>query len=81
MHDNSETGSSVQNLLSDAWNAQVPDPIVVKAAAHKAVLASAKGALRSRSMHAELVFNLAGSKHVGHSAFAVAFSPGATLLL
>ena len=51
---------------------QVPDTIIVKAAAQKAVLANAKGALRSRSMHAELVFNLSGSKHVGGSSLAVA---------
>ena len=51
---------------------QVPDTIIVKAAAQKAVLANAKGALRSRSMHAELVFNLSGSKHVGGLSLAVA---------
>ena len=53
---------------------QVPDAILVKAAAQKAVLANAKGALRSRSMHAELVFNLSGSKHVSDFSLAVASS-------
>ena len=60
---------------------QVPDTIIVKAAAQKAVLANAKGALRSRSMHAELVFNLSGSKHVGRSSPAVASSASGVLML
>ena len=60
---------------------QVPDTIIVKAAAQKAVLANAKGALRSRSMHAELVFNLSGSKHVGGLSLAVASSVFDVLIL
>ena len=43
---------------------QVPDVLVVKAAAQKALFAHLRGTLRSRSMHAELVFSVAGSKHV-----------------
>lgn len=44
---------------------QVSDLIVIKAAAQKALWASLRNTLRSRSMHAELVFSVAGSKHVG----------------
>ena len=43
---------------------QVPDLLVVRAAAQKAFVASLRRALRTRSLHAELVYNLAGSKHV-----------------
>ena len=41
--------------------------LVVKAAAQKALFANLRGTLRSRSMHAELVFSVAGSKHVSSS--------------
>lgn len=44
--------------------ALVPDPLVLHAAAYKALAAQARGGLRTRSLHAELVFNLSGSKHV-----------------
>ena len=43
---------------------QVADAVVVKAAAQKALFADLRGTLRSKSMHAELVFSIAGSKHV-----------------
>ncbi|CAL5225601.1 g8452 [Coccomyxa viridis] len=45
----------------------VPDVLVLKAAAQKAFFANLRGTLRSRSMHAELVFFVAGSKHVGEA--------------
>lgn len=44
--------------------ALVPDALVLRAAATKALLAAQRGALRCKSPHAELVFNLSGSKHV-----------------
>ena len=47
-----------------ALGLQVPDVLVLKAAAQKALFANLRGNLRSRSMHAELVFSVAGSKHV-----------------
>lgn len=48
---------------------QIADTSVVKAAAQKALLANVRGSMRSRSMHAELVFSVAGSKHVRHCRF------------
>lgn len=45
----------------------VPDALVLRAAAHKAAAAQQRGALRTRSVHAELVFNLSGSKHIGET--------------
>lgn len=44
--------------------ALVADVLVLAAAAHKALAAAARGGLRTRSLHSELVFNLSGSKHV-----------------
>lgn len=44
--------------------ALVPDAIVLRAAAEKALMAKQRGTLRCKSAHAELVFNLSGSKHV-----------------
>lgn len=44
--------------------ALVPDLLVLHAAAYKALAAQKRGALRTRGLHAELVFNLSGSKHV-----------------
>ena len=55
--------------LNVVGNLQIPDILVVKAAAQKALLANVRGSLRSRSMHAELVFSVAGSKHVRHCCF------------
>ncbi|KAK9915759.1 hypothetical protein WJX75_003792 [Coccomyxa subellipsoidea] len=45
----------------------VPDLLIVHAAAQKAMAAHLRGSLRTRSLHAELVYNIAGSKHVGQS--------------
>ncbi len=42
----------------------VADVFCVHLAAHKALTAAARGTLSSRSLHAELVFNVSGSKHV-----------------
>lgn len=42
----------------------VPDLLVLHAAAYKALAAAKRGELRTRSLHAELVFSLSGSKHV-----------------
>ena len=56
-------------ILNLVGNLQIPDISVVKAAAQKALLANVRGSLRSRSMHAELVFSVAGSKHVRHCCF------------
>ena len=53
---------SPESALANA--ALVPDALVLRAAAHKACVAASRGALRTRSLHAELVFGLSGSKHV-----------------
>lgn len=42
----------------------LPDLFVLHVAAHKALAAEAASALRTRTLHAELVFNLSGSKQV-----------------
>lgn len=44
--------------------ALVSDLLVLHAAAYKALAAAQRGELRTRSLHAELVFSLSGSKHV-----------------
>lgn len=43
---------------------QVPSRLAVLSAAHRALTAQRRQRLRTRSLHAELVFNLSGSKHV-----------------
>lgn len=47
----------------------VPSLLVLRVAAFKALLAQQRGALRTKSLHAEVVFNLAGSKHVSGGCF------------
>ncbi|KAL4440542.1 hypothetical protein ABPG75_003543 [Micractinium tetrahymenae] len=47
--------------------ALVPDALVLRAAAQKALAAQQRGALRCKTAHAELVFNLSGSKHIGET--------------
>ena len=42
----------------------IMDVFCVHLAAHKALTSAVRGALSSRSLHAELVFNVSGSKHV-----------------
>lgn len=42
----------------------VPDLFALHLSAYKALVASLAGALKARSLHAELVFGLSGSKHV-----------------
>jgi len=42
----------------------LPDIFILHLAARVALQASRRAALRSRSLHAELVFSLSGSKHV-----------------
>lgn len=44
---------------------QVPSVFLLHLAAHKALTASARGLQRARSIHAELVCTLSGSRHVG----------------
>lgn len=44
--------------------ALVADAIVLRAAAEKALRVQQRGTLRCKTAHAELVFNLSGSKHV-----------------
>lgn len=48
--------------------ALVPDLFAVHLSAHKALQASSRASLRTRSLHAELVFGISGSKHVRKSA-------------
>jgi EKC/KEOPS complex subunit CGI121/TPRKB len=45
--------------------ALVPDLFVLQVAAHNALLAQSREALKTRSLHSELVFNLSGSRQVG----------------
>ena len=44
--------------------AVVPDLFPLRVAAHRALASLVGGALRTRSIHTELVFNLSGSRHV-----------------
>jgi Kinase binding protein CGI-121 len=43
---------------------QVPDLFALKAAAYKALAAQQRGKLVTRTLHAELVYNISGSRHV-----------------
>lgn len=61
--------------------ALVPDALVLRAAATKALLAAQRGALRCKSPHAELVFNLSGSKHIGETLQRFGVSPDCKHLL
>jgi EKC/KEOPS complex subunit CGI121/TPRKB len=45
----------------------VPDIFILHAAARAALIANQRATLKSRSLHAEVVFNIAGSKHIGES--------------
>ncbi|GAB4814119.1 hypothetical protein N2152v2_001165 [Parachlorella kessleri] len=45
----------------------VPDIFTVHLAAHKALQAAQRQGLKTRSLHAEVVFNIAGSKHIGET--------------
>ena len=56
--------TSLQPECSLANAALVPDSLVLHAAAYKALAAQQRGGLRTKSLHAELVVNLSGSKHV-----------------
>lgn len=47
----------------------LPDLAVLHAAAHKALTAEARGTLRTKTVYAEVVFNIAASKHVRPPAF------------
>ncbi|KAI7841481.1 hypothetical protein COHA_004875 [Chlorella ohadii] len=47
--------------------ALVSDLLVLHAAAYKALAAAQRGELRTRSLHAELVFSLSGSKHIAET--------------
>ncbi|CAA2995062.1 EKC KEOPS complex subunit Tprkb [Olea europaea subsp. europaea] len=42
----------------------IPDVFPVLAAAHKTLVAKSRGALTTRTLHSELVYNYSGSKHV-----------------
>ena len=45
----------------------VSDIFLLHTAARAALVANQRGALKTRSLHAEVVFNIAGSKHIGES--------------
>ena len=60
--------ASLRPECSLANAALVPDPLVLHAAAYKALAAQQRGGLRTKSLHAELVVNLSGSKHVSGEA-------------
>lgn len=47
--------------------ALVPDLFAVHLSAHKALQASSRASLRTRSLHAELVFGISGSKHIAET--------------
>jgi hypothetical protein len=55
---------SLQPECSLANASLIPDLFVFHMAAHKALVAATRSALKTRTLHAELVFNLSGSKHV-----------------
>ncbi|EFN53878.1 hypothetical protein CHLNCDRAFT_25174 [Chlorella variabilis] len=59
----------------------VPSLLVLRVAAFKALLAQQRGALRTKSLHAEVVFNLAGSKHIPHPLDRFGINPGCRHLL
>lgn len=45
--------------------ALVPSVFALHVAAHKALVARARGALRTRSPYTELICNISGTRHVG----------------
>lgn len=45
----------------------IAEPLVVHAAAFKALTAQHRQALRSKTLYSEVVFNLSGSKHVSEA--------------
>lgn len=47
--------------------ATVPGLLPLRLAAHKALTYQARGRLLTKTLHAELVYNLSGSKHIGES--------------
>jgi EKC/KEOPS complex subunit CGI121/TPRKB len=47
--------------------ALVPDALVLRMAAHRALCAQSRGRLATRSLHAEVVFNVSGSKHIAET--------------
>jgi EKC/KEOPS complex subunit CGI121/TPRKB len=47
--------------------ALVPDMFLLHAAARAALVAKQRESLKTRSLHAEVVVNIAGSKHIGES--------------
>ena len=46
---------------------KVPSLLPLQLAAHKALTAEARGTLVTRSLHAEALYNISGSKHISES--------------
>ncbi|CAI7735878.1 unnamed protein product [Closterium sp. NIES-54] len=59
----------------------VPGTFPVLVAAHKALTSAATGCLKSRTLHSELVFNYAASKHIRESLQRCGVAAGTTALL
>lgn len=50
---------------------QVADPLIVQVAAQKALISQQRRKLITKSLHAELVYNMSGSRHVSLSLLTV----------
>ncbi|CAI5459014.1 unnamed protein product [Closterium sp. Yama58-4] len=59
----------------------VPGTFPVLVAAHKALTSAATGSLKSRTLHSELVFNYAASKHIRESLQRCGVAAGTSALL
>ena len=54
----------MSSVLSGRCELQVPDLLLLQTAGQWAATGEKQNALRTRSLHTELVFSLSGSKHV-----------------
>ncbi len=54
----------LQHLLRDQLPLQVADLFVLRIAAQQALAQQHRGKLITKSLHAELVYNMSGSRHV-----------------
>ncbi|KAK4799507.1 hypothetical protein SAY86_024872 [Trapa natans] len=64
--DSMQTGTmEPECALLNAW--LIPDIFPVLAAAHKTLVSKSRSSLTTRTLHSELVYNYAGSKHITES--------------
>ncbi|KAK9809265.1 hypothetical protein WJX72_012397 [[Myrmecia] bisecta] len=59
----------------------VPDLIVLRAAAHKALTADQRQRLKTKSLHSEMLYNISGSKHIGETLKRFGIAEGSQHLL